>query len=52
MPVIYQKDDYNAAGSAQGVMHVEIALQRKANMAEGNVLLGLASNGSTQMDFR
>lgn len=45
MPGMYQKDDYDAAGSAHGVMYEENRLPRKASMAKGDVLLGLASNG-------
>jgi len=45
MPGMYQKDDYDAAGSAHGVMYEENRLPQKSSMAEGDVLLGLASNG-------
>ena len=45
MPGMYQKDDYDAAGSAHGVMYEENRLPRKSDMAEGDVLIGLASNG-------
>jgi phosphoribosylamine--glycine ligase/phosphoribosylformylglycinamidine cyclo-ligase len=45
MPGMYQKDDYDAAGAAIGVMREEHRLPRKDLMEEGDVLLGLASNG-------
>lgn len=45
MPGMYQQDDYDAAGAAIGVMSKELRLPRKDDMAEGDVLLGLASNG-------
>ena len=45
MPGMYQKDDYDAAGAAIGVMSKDLRLPRKEQMAQGDILLGLASNG-------
>lgn len=45
MPGMYQKDDYDAAGAAIGAMSADLRLPRKDDMIEGDVLLGLASNG-------
>lgn len=45
MPGIYHGEDYDAAGAAIGVMRKEARLPRLADMAEGDVVLGLASNG-------
>ncbi|KAJ4424714.1 Bifunctional purine biosynthetic protein ADE1 [Gnomoniopsis sp. IMI 355080] len=45
MPGIYHGEDYDAAGAAIGVMRKEARLPRIDNMVEGDVLLGLASNG-------
>lgn len=45
MPGIYHGDDYDAAGAAIGVMRKEARLPRLTDMAEGDVLLGLGSNG-------
>lgn len=45
MPGIYHGDDYDAAGAAIGVMKKTARLPRLESMAEGDVLLGLASNG-------
>lgn len=45
MPGMYQKDDYDAAGAAIGAMSQELRLPRKDDMVEGDILLGLASNG-------
>ncbi|TDZ23043.1 Bifunctional purine biosynthetic protein ADE1 [Colletotrichum orbiculare MAFF 240422] len=45
MPGMYQKDDYDAAGCAFGVMLGSHRLPRKDDMAVGDVLLGLASSG-------
>jgi phosphoribosylamine--glycine ligase / phosphoribosylformylglycinamidine cyclo-ligase len=45
MPGIYHGEDYDAAGAAIGVMRKEARLPRLSDMAEGDVLLGLASNG-------
>jgi phosphoribosylamine--glycine ligase/phosphoribosylformylglycinamidine cyclo-ligase len=45
MPGMYQGDDYDAAGSAHGVMYEENRLPQKSSMAEGDILIGLASNG-------
>ena len=45
MPGMYQDDDYDAAGCAVGAMKKEHRLPRTSDMAEGDVLIGLASNG-------
>jgi phosphoribosylamine--glycine ligase/phosphoribosylformylglycinamidine cyclo-ligase len=45
MPGMYQKDDYDAAGAAIGAMSKDLRLPQKENMVEGDVLIGLASNG-------
>ena len=45
MPGMYQRDDYDAAGAAIGAMSQELRLPKKAEMMEGDILLGLASNG-------
>ncbi|RFU30618.1 hypothetical protein B7463_g5720, partial [Scytalidium lignicola] len=45
MPGMYQQDDYDAAGAAIGVMSKDLRLPRKEDMIDGDVLLGLASNG-------
>lgn len=45
MPGMYQNDDYDAAGCAVGAMSADLRLPKKADMVEGDVLLGLASNG-------
>jgi phosphoribosylamine--glycine ligase/phosphoribosylformylglycinamidine cyclo-ligase len=45
MPGMYQKDDYDAAGCAVGAMSADLRLPRKDDMVEGDVLLGIASNG-------
>ncbi|KAK3313826.1 phosphoribosylglycinamide synthetase [Apodospora peruviana] len=45
MPDLYQGEDYDAAGAAIGVMKSEQRLPRKADMKEGDVLIGLGSNG-------
>lgn len=45
MPGIYHGEDYDAAGAAIGVMRKEARLPRLDDMVEGDVLLGLASNG-------
>ncbi|AEO57440.1 hypothetical protein MYCTH_2303613 [Thermothelomyces thermophilus ATCC 42464] len=45
MPDLYTGDDYDAAGAAIGVMRASQRLPRKDAMAEGDVLLGLASSG-------
>ncbi|ROW15033.1 hypothetical protein VPNG_03351 [Cytospora leucostoma] len=45
MPGIYHGEDYDAAGAAIGVMRREARLPRLSDMAEGDVVLGLASNG-------
>ncbi|RDW70214.1 hypothetical protein BP5796_08611 [Coleophoma crateriformis] len=45
MPGMYQKDDYDAAGAAIGAMSKELRLPQKEQMIEGDILLGLSSNG-------
>lgn len=45
MPGIYHGDDYDAAGAAIGVMRKQARLPRLTEMTEGDILLGLASNG-------
>ena len=45
MPDMYKGDDYDAAGAAIGVMTAENRLPQTDTMAEGDVLLGLASSG-------
>lgn len=45
MPGMYQGEDYDAAGCAIGFMAAEDRLPRTDLMVEGDVLLGLASNG-------
>ncbi|OHW96374.1 bifunctional purine biosynthetic protein [Colletotrichum incanum] len=45
MPGMYQKDDYDAAGCAFGVMINSQRLPRQGDMVAGDVLLGLASSG-------
>lgn len=45
MPGMYQNEDYDAAGCAFGVIVGRQRLPRKQDMKEGDVLLGLASNG-------
>ncbi|KOS22351.1 Bifunctional purine biosynthetic protein ADE1 [Escovopsis weberi] len=45
MPGMYQAEDYDAAGCAVGAVTADGMLPRKAAMAAGDVLLGLASNG-------
>ncbi|KAL2141170.1 hypothetical protein VTI28DRAFT_2754 [Corynascus sepedonium] len=45
MPDLYTGEDYDAAGAAIGVMRASQRLPRKDAMAEGDVLLGLASSG-------
>ncbi|KAK6584319.1 hypothetical protein PZA11_002543 [Diplocarpon coronariae] len=45
MPGMYKGEDYDAAGAAIGTMRKELALPLKAEMIEGDVLLGLKSNG-------
>lgn len=45
MPGMYQKDDYDAAGAAIGAMSKELRLPQLKSMADGDVLIGLASNG-------
>ncbi|OAA53691.1 Phosphoribosylglycinamide synthetase [Cordyceps fumosorosea ARSEF 2679] len=45
MPGMYQGEDYDAAGCAVGAVTEDARLPKLAQMAEGDVLLGLASNG-------
>jgi len=45
MPGMYQRDDYDVAGAAIGAMSRQFRLPLKEEMAEGDILLGLASNG-------
>ena len=45
MPGMYQRDDYDAAGAAIGAMSQEFRLPKKEEMIEGDILLGLESNG-------
>ena len=45
MPDLYTGEDYDAAGAAIGVMKAAQRLPRKEAMAEGDVLIGLASSG-------
>ncbi|KAK3494782.1 phosphoribosylglycinamide synthetase [Neurospora hispaniola] len=45
MPDLYTGDDYDAAGAAIGVMKPTQRLPRKEAMAEGDVLIALASSG-------
>jgi phosphoribosylamine--glycine ligase / phosphoribosylformylglycinamidine cyclo-ligase len=45
MPGMYQRDDYDAAGAAIGAMSRQFRLPLKEDMTEGDILLGLASNG-------
>ncbi|KAH9438033.1 hypothetical protein MCOR02_001674 [Pyricularia oryzae] len=45
MPGMYQDGDYDVAGAAIGVMQATARLPRKDDMAEGDVVLGLASDG-------
>jgi phosphoribosylamine--glycine ligase/phosphoribosylformylglycinamidine cyclo-ligase len=45
MPGMYQREDYDAAGAAIGAMSRQFRLPLKEGMTEGDILLGLASNG-------
>ncbi|KAJ2895911.1 hypothetical protein MKZ38_006029 [Zalerion maritima] len=45
MPGMYKEEDYDAAGAAIGVMAADKRLPQTGSMAEGDVLLGLASSG-------
>ncbi|TPX10804.1 uncharacterized protein E0L32_008193 [Thyridium curvatum] len=45
MPGMYSGDEYDVAGAAIGVMKPELRLPKKDAMAEGDALLGIASNG-------
>jgi phosphoribosylamine--glycine ligase / phosphoribosylformylglycinamidine cyclo-ligase len=51
MPGMYQRDDYDAAGAAIGAMSKEFRLPQKDQMVEGDILLGLASNGAHSNGF-
>ncbi|ATY58491.1 bifunctional purine biosynthetic [Cordyceps militaris] len=45
MPGMYQGEDYDAAGCAVGAVTEDARLPKLAAMVEGDVLLGLGSNG-------
>lgn len=45
MPGMYQNDDYDAAGTAIGAMLKEDRLPKMELMVDGDILLGIASNG-------
>ncbi|KAF3926065.1 hypothetical protein ABW20_dc0109353 [Dactylellina cionopaga] len=45
MPGMYQEDDYDAVGAAVGAVASGSILPKMNDMIEGDVLLGLASNG-------
>lgn len=45
MPGMYQGEDYDAAGCSIGIMLKENRLPKKESMVEGDVLLGIASDG-------
>ncbi|KAG0648253.1 Glycinamide ribonucleotide synthetase [Hyphodiscus hymeniophilus] len=45
MPGMYKKEDYDAAGTAIGAMSKDLRLPRLEAMADGDVLIGLASDG-------
>lgn len=45
MPGMYQAEDYDAAGCSIGIMREEDRLPKKESMVEGDVLLGIASDG-------
>lgn len=45
MPGMYQGDDYDAAGCAVGAVTNDARLPKKGLMVDGDVLLGLGSNG-------
>jgi phosphoribosylamine--glycine ligase/phosphoribosylformylglycinamidine cyclo-ligase len=45
MPGMYSEEDYDAAGAAIGAMAKEHRLPKTDIMVEGDVLIGLASNG-------
>lgn len=45
MPGMYHGEDYDVAGCAVGTVTAKVRLPRKQNMAEHDVLLGLASSG-------
>jgi len=48
---MYQGDDYDAAGAAIGVMYERHRLPRKEEMSEGDILIGLASDGCHSNGF-
>ncbi|KAJ4159310.1 uncharacterized protein LMH87_008217 [Akanthomyces muscarius] len=45
MPGMYQGEDYDAAGCAVGAVTEDARLPKLATMVEGDILLGLGSNG-------
>lgn len=45
MPGMYQGEDYDAAGCSIGIMREEDRLPKKESMVEGDILLGIASDG-------
>lgn len=45
MPGMYQGEDYDAAGCAVGAVTDDARLPKLADMIEGDILLGLGSNG-------
>jgi phosphoribosylamine--glycine ligase / phosphoribosylformylglycinamidine cyclo-ligase len=45
MPGIYRRDDYDTAGAAIGAMYKNLRLPLKNDMVEGDILIGLSSNG-------
>ncbi|KAK5997335.1 Bifunctional purine biosynthetic protein ADE1 [Cladobotryum mycophilum] len=45
MPGMYKDEDYDAAGCAVGAVTNDSMLPRKDDMVEGDILLGLSSNG-------
>lgn len=51
MPGMYQDEDYDAAGCAIGAVMREGMLPQINNMVEGDVLLGLGSNGAHSNGF-
>jgi phosphoribosylamine--glycine ligase/phosphoribosylformylglycinamidine cyclo-ligase len=45
MPGMYRRDDYDAAGAAVGAVFRQLRLPLKDDMIEGDILVGIASNG-------